>query len=277
MIGIQLSSGQHLQLPTDITLRYEMLMLAFSDDVIEANVVYPFDIPVLGNEEIFEFANVFSVVRNKRKYECTVYAHGQRLFKGLLYVTKINSSYFSCSIIEINDLDTMSATSIRDIGWENIDVTPMGKSGLAYYADEIITKTYPETSFNFPMIKAPLCYGDENGSNSDFDGYINNYLNGHFGINTINEDPVKDNKYSMMPIIYVISILNKIAEYLGFKIIGNFLKNDDIKKILTTSLNLADNGSTRFYVKTELTFPPGPLYLPMSDKVLFWDGIGGIS
>lgn len=276
MIAIQLtSSGSWLDLPTDISLRYEMLFPAFDFEFIQANAVYPFEFPIAGNEEKFNHANVISVNRTTRVYAVSFYIGGLLLFSGNLYLKNVNKTTFSASIVENKFIIPLSETSIKQLGWE--DITASILETIAYDA---IYKTWPEVKINFPMLSAPSCYGENNSSNETFAGFVNNYnAGGHFwepNTNIVDELP-PENVNAMAPLPYLFSVIEQIESFFNVSIIGSFLDIADYKKILIFNQLLADKGDSPYYcalfqLATTIKYYPaqGLINDPLLEDWILW-------
>lgn len=267
MIAIKLTdTGQWLDLPLDISLRYEMLFPAFDMEAMQANVVYPFEFPIMGNEEKMNHANVIQVNRTTRKYNVAFYVHGVMMFVGEMYVKSFGNSMFSASIIEKNILAGFTETDINDVGWEDIAI-----ENLWAYANAAVSQSWPDTPVNFPTIKAQNCYGENNAGNTNFDGYINNYdrTAGYFVPNIMDVDETEpDNKNCLLPLVYLFEVLAQIERNFKLSIDGTFTQNEDYKRLLLTSLRLADAGSLRYYCKILENAPPAAIYHPSPTRVM---------
>lgn len=262
MIAIQLTdTNQHIDLPPDISLRYEMLFPAFDFDFIQTHVVYNFDFSHAGNEEKLNHAHVLQVNRTTKRYNVAFYACGVRIFDGYMYVQSILPTMFTACIVENNVLVDFPETDIRNLSWPDIDVS---QNGLGVYAANAISQQWPDVPVNFPLIKAPACYGENNESNTTFLGYINNYDRAnHFFLDNdmvIDEQP-PNNQNALMPWPYLMEVFRQMESFFNIKFIGNVLSNDDYKKIIFSALKLADQGSNRYYCKISAAAPPDAIYV----------------
>lgn len=245
MIAIKLTdTNQWLELPTNISLRYEMLFPAFDMEAMQANVVYPFEFPVMGNEETLNHANVIQVNRTTRKYNVAFYVHGVMIFGGEMYV-KSSAKTFSASIYEKGLMARLAETSVRDMSWE---IVP--GSTILTIAYDAIAKNWPDAQVNFPTISAPSCYGNANSANETFDGYVNNYNRaGHyFESNTfqVDEEP-PENVNAMAPLPFLFEVFKQMETFFGVKFTGSTIENTDLQQLLISNMVLADKGADSLY------------------------------
>lgn len=262
MIAIQLTTtGQWLDMLPDSSLRYEMVSGAFDMEAIQANVVYPFDFPVAGNEEKLNHAHVIAVNRTTKVYDVGVYVGGMLLFTGRMHVKKVSNTTFSASIIENGIVSGFSETDLGDMGWTPITM-PVGGTGMADYAAYCCEESWPDVPVNFPVIKAPNCYGEANADNANFAGYINNYerTTGYYYFNEIATEDDPFNQNSMMPMVYLFEIFAQIERHFGLRFTGNIMSNADYKKIIVNALRLADAGSNKYLSKLFIEAPTGDIY-----------------
>lgn len=276
MIAIQLTdSGQWLDMLPDSALRYEMVSGAFDMESIQANVVYPFDFPVAGNEEKLNHAHVIAVNRTTKVYDVWVYVNGVMLFQGDLYVKSFNKSIYKGTIIEKNILLPLSDVSIKDLGYSEITDTIL--LSIAYDA---IYKNWPDTPINFPMIYAPKCYGEDNTSNETFDGFVNNYNRaGHFweqNLMSVDEQP-PDNSTAMSPLVYLYEVFKQIQSYFNIKFTGDSYNDSNYHQLLISNMALADKAANSLYCSlfqtatSEKYFPqPGLINDPLLEDWVLW-------
>jgi len=261
MIAIQLTdTNQYIDLPPDISLRYEMLFPAFDFDFIQTHVVYNFDFPHAGNESKLNHSHVIQVNRTTKRYAVAFYACGVRIFDGNMYVQSILPTMFSACIVENNVLVDFPETDIREMDWADIDVSA---NGLGVYAGAAISQQWPDVPVNFPLIKAPVCYGENNESNATYLGYVNNYdrANHVFLPNDmITDSAPPNNQNTLMPWPYLFEVLRQMETFFSVKMIGNILSNADYQRIIISALKLADKGWNRYYCKIGSTAPPGDVY-----------------
>lgn len=262
MIAIQLTTtGQWLDMLPDSALRYEMVSGAFDMESIQANVVYPFDFPVAGNEEKLNHTHVIAVNRTTKRYAVAVFVCGVRIFDGNMYVQSVLPTVFSAAIVENNVLIDFPETDIRDLDWADIDVSA---SGMGAYAGAAISQEWPDVPVNFPLIKAPLCYGENNESNATYLGYVNNYdrANHVFLANDMVADSQPpNNQNALMPWPYLMEIFRQMESFFKVRFTGNILSNADYKKIILSALKLADKGWNRYYCKVTQEAPPNAIYV----------------
>lgn len=112
---------------------------------------------------------------------------------------------------------------------------------LRAYAKEVISKEWPATGFNFPMVYAPeIAEGDDY---SHFLGFLNFYTAGAFFENNtvvIDGETIHRNYNVMAPFPYLLEILRFIFSLEGKTLRGPAVENSLLKKILYVPENFLE-------------------------------------
>lgn len=180
-------------------------------------------------------------------------------FNAVGYQTEIKGHLLIENDFEQATLVLRSTSSLRVQGMvyygkENIELfdTPLSKldfpvvefSRMIDHAKEVISKQYPQTGYNFPMILDSEIR--ERSNYEKFQGVINNYDQGNFLLNSNEmEDgkPVPINRNVMVPYPYLMEILRVGFASEGYKLAGSFVSDKFNEKILV----ITDHVLEKFY------------------------------
>lgn len=199
MIEMYIENSQ-LVLTEDLSIRIELNFPAFESDSIPASIVYQFDIPQRGNEEILNYANHIEVLGKYQEYDWKMKYFGIPLFAGKLVILSVSSDSFRCAAILRQLSSDFSEKNISDFPFETQYLVPPGTT--------IQNSAYIETVYH-EMFSLPKIYAPELlQSNPDFSGMVNRFPSNEQG------------KYSetAIPVFYVFKILEKIFESENFGI-----------------------------------------------------------
>lgn len=161
-----------------------------------------------------------------------------RSYPARLHIGVIKNSNIECVITygpaEITVLDT----KLKNLPWPKI-IT----SNLSQYAKDTITKSWPETAFNFPMLYYPDIGKDD--TYEYFKGFINNYEAGTFKENYVDQSG-GENKYInqnlMTPFPYLLEILRFGFSIENKQVIGQLFEN----KVLKQTVYIPENYLEKF-------------------------------
>ncbi|NQY31427.1 MAG: hypothetical protein HRT69_18420 [Flavobacteriaceae bacterium] len=135
------------------------------------------------------------------------------------------ASYFSDIAIDgttPQSYITQSENDFLDTAWQG-------------YAENIISKKFPETDFNFPSLKYPAKFGAEIKSDDNwfrYNGEINHKIDGVLSLNSKTATAVI-NQNVVVPFYYLLSPIYKVfRDELGYTISGTFVEDEAIKKTM---------------------------------------------
>lgn len=268
MIEIQVGHNE-LVLFSDTTLNIEYNNALFSQDAMEGDIVYSFDIPIRGNERALNFEHLpYSV--SHRKYDCTINVRGINIITGKLVVQKVTDKKYSVAVIVNPYPEGWKDKSVRDDGNEKIQiVSEYATFGLHNTQWLKFLKNSIDQNSD---IKFGLIFNDENygSDNEDFGfwhggnvgGYINRlYINQNNDVVTQNSHPLvrvfnhanmfestmENNQFAFCPQIRLKSILKKILESSQNNVYGEFFENDEIDKIFIQSQKALDGNIYQYH------------------------------
>lgn len=159
MIEIQVGHNE-LVLYRDTTLNIEYNNALFSQDAMEGDIVYSFDIPIRGNERTLNFEHLpYSV--SHRKYDCTINVSGINIITGKLVVQKVTDKKYSVAVIVNPYPEGWKDRSIRDNESEEIivsnDISVHRSSWQSF-----LKSTLNDNRIKFGPILNDEGYGDKN-------------------------------------------------------------------------------------------------------------------
>lgn len=179
-----------LTLPDDLSIRIELNFPVFENDVIPASIIYHFDLPLPGNEDILYYSNHIEVLKKFREYPWKMYYDGLHLFSGKLIVTSV-TNVFRCAVT-LRQLPTDFADkNIDSFSFPVVQLVPPGSN---------ITNTSKIPDISHKLFTLPKIFAPEFYSNTEWSKVINRF-------------PAEEqNRYSetAVPIFYVFRILEII-------------------------------------------------------------------
>jgi len=159
------------------------------------------------------------------------------------YIKSHKSNNLNCRFTFGDKKQEAFSVDLKDLGWDNILTSDFNDHAAA-----LISKSWPETSHQFPLIHDNKIKEEDNYEK--FEGFINNYNeeSGNFLVNEfldeINEDgetvSVLYNRNVMMPCVYLAEILKKGYKLANKEVLGEFINHDSIKKIIYKPKNFIE-------------------------------------
>ncbi len=250
-------NDQQVYLGDDFSIRLEMVFPAFEEEFEYSSLTYPFSIPAASNEELFNFSNHVVVNNKLRLYDCQVIFAGSIRFAAKLVLSKLNANKFQGSVIM-----NRFSTDYRDLLLNEFDYD--GDISLGTTSTDVVahangkaahTDPGPDLKYNFPEIKAPQFYGDENEENPAFCGILNRWDRGNqsFQLNVIGTDLDGQNTESLLPCPYLLYVLQKCFDESGYRIFGSFLNDPEIQSLLMLNNYPLDLLEKLYYVRANNT------------------------
>lgn len=267
MIRIEIDN-ESIWLENKTKLRLELNSTLFQTDVIPGSVVYPFNIPVKGNESIFNHAHFVEINKLVKSFDANLFIGDSIRFSCKLLLKKISPKYYRSSII----LNTFS-TDFKDLNLTNLvydDITiggtPHSATNVAFHAEQIV-KGNLAADYTFPVIFAEFFYGEldddtneaefnpdwgeDDGSGTKVGKYINNFVAsaGTFPYNPVNENPECDNIHTMVPMPYVMPVLENIFSSENYLAFGDFFDNAELQKLILFNNYPLDQKYKQYFVR----------------------------
>lgn len=206
-----------------------------------------------------------------------------RHYPAMLHIGQIKGSKIECDISYGDHEMPVLNINLRDLPWPTI-ITP----DLLLYAKDKITKSWPDTPFNFPMIYRP----DIGGSSpyESFDGYVNNYQGFGFLQNYIqpgdpsapDEEDKKDkyiNRNVMAPCPYLLEILRFGFAQAGKRIVGELTQDEVLKQVVYIPENFLERFETSDFQEFSFNSPTevintGSNFINVYERTLLPEDVG---
>lgn len=249
-------NGIFVVLGVDSAISLEKNNPLLEEDYLPGDYSFPFTVPFNPvNDQIFKLARIISNTETfEQDYNAELYINGMLFIDGVVNVTAVIDKNYEITFasqmaklkkaIENKKLSEFELGGVRTIGTTSQDVVDHAK--MMIYADPL------DFDYTFPMIYNPMFYDEEN---EDYVGYINYYDidNDEFPINTINEDPDPDNKYTLVPCPYLHYLLKQIFLESGYLLRGEFMDDAEMKQLIVVSDYALDKKVKRHFVNAYTT------------------------
>ena len=259
MIRLEIETNdvkQDLVLKQDASIRMEHNSPLFKTDVIPGSRTYNITIPFNDiNHNTLKHPD--QIMRNGKLkvYNCNYYFWNKLISSGKLTVLRSTTEYQAQYTVNPFAFDSKK-TNIADI----ID-EPIVFIFTLEAASVIVQQDYPVTHFQFPEIFNDKFYDGAEIENPEFENYLNKYDsdNSLFFRNTYNyTSEISENRNTLVPQPYLYHVLYKLIIGLGHQIIGDFIRDPRLIKILIYNnfpldeFNHVDQGLNTFKNKSNL-------------------------
>ncbi len=228
-----LVNGKFLDLPSNKAIRYELINPFFTTEVYQGEYSFPFEIGATPtNNSIFKYANLPNTSDRITDFTAIVYVYGIPKFSTKLKVSRGRNLGYS---IVLNG--GVKVLSTADLKLNQIDFGDDFYLGNTQADVLASAKTATESGnwLDYPFAFVPhISSNFYNGLNASFLGIINrvNSANGNL---LVNDAITINNKYTLVPWLYLHFILKKIFDNEGFTPKGSFWDDAECNKILITS------------------------------------------
>jgi hypothetical protein len=220
------------------------------------------------NKRIFGFPHrlegVFDLPSN---IPCQLTINGRLWYDALISITSSTETIFNFDLLfgYGGFASLIEGKTLKDLAFPDPVSTGDDQEAVIAFAEDIITKSYPETGFNFPMIYNPDFYGD---ANPEFLWFMNHYNSGAFMPNIYSSNGVR-NFNTLVPMLYLHYVTKLCFETFGYKPTGSFFDDPDLAKALLYNNCALDEMRKKYLVRAyqanSQEFPP------MGAKILFSD------
>ena len=119
------ANGKELVLYKDTTINLEFNNALFSQDTIDGDIAYGFDIPVRGNEVALLFGHLPQSAVN-RMFDCVVFVSEMQIVSGKLIIQQASTESLTVSIISTPYPEGWRDRSIRENDSDEIVVISCG-------------------------------------------------------------------------------------------------------------------------------------------------------
>ena len=276
MLNIEIE-GKPVFINPDTVIQLEMNSSIFNTEKIEGDIVFTFNIPVIENEKLFNFAQ-YVYIENMRRYSCEVKAGGIAIADGNLYLQKTSTQTYECGLIlnPLPDGYAEKAMSANDFG-DDVVISTHFHTHRAQWVEFLKSTLSEESIIKFFLQRNNDYYSDNEdfGFNADGSGagapdrtkLVNRLLYDNNGNlreiwlwNKLHCDPsnfkyselyqyinLNPNGFSFAPAVHFLWIMEKIVQAAGYRIVGNFTKAEWVKKLFYQSLYSFDKQITDYF------------------------------
>lgn len=190
---------------------------------LSAEYSFPFDLPAIDLVKLNDFTN-FNVTGLNKEEKGYLYRDGV-VEAATLKIHQVKGTMVSCIIYAGRDMLSLLEVDLKDLPLADFAVPD-----IAAHALGIIPQQYPQVAYNFPMV-----FTDKYKDSSDFNGFkgvINNYANGDFLDNEINEEEGDIINNIMQPLPYLMYVLTAGFASLGLELQGDVVSDPDLLRAL---------------------------------------------
>jgi hypothetical protein len=296
MIDIKVN-GQKLYIPADTSLVLEQNNNSFDIDNIASDIIWTFDIPAKPNAVALGSAHYISV-SNYKRYQCEILFNGVVIANGSLYIQSVsNEKTVSCGVVLDGLGDGFGGKKLKENDYGADVVISQTSDSLEQHRANWISFLRGSLSENsiykFFLFTCEKFYKD----NEDYGYHQNkratlrtdhnekfwcNYINrlfegrdilGNYGVgnfadssewgiklfNTLGANTEKLNGFAFAPALRLDWLTRKVFGNAGFSIIGDFLTNENIKKLYIQSMNAMDGDLRQFGLNEYLYITGGAI------------------
>jgi hypothetical protein len=255
MIELISENNTALVLDPKTKIRVEWNSPFFSEEVIQGNFVYWFNIPVNPvNIKELGHANYPGAAGKARVLNYRLILLRSISMTGKLIVSTFKDK-FRCAFTT-NTLQDFKEVLISDIPYDSDINMGTTTQNVIDHAEGKNSLSYPATKYVFPVIENTKLYGS---SNDDFLGYVNNwdFLTNEFFINSIDSsyDPDTDegdginNNYSLSPQFFLQYIIDKIFDVMQLDHFGDFITNSNFQQLLLYNAFCLDDNFDEYWAQ----------------------------
>ena len=248
-----LIGDEQVYLDPGFTIRLDMIFPAFEDEFDYSSIVYPFSIPAPPNEELFNFSNHVVINNKTRMYDCQLIFAGSLRMSAKLVLSKLSGKQFRGSII-VNRFSTdYKEKLLSEFDYDGNIILGATTAAVIAHVNGIVLDENPgpHLKYNFPEIKAPVFYGDENENNPAFCGILNRWHRGNQSVqpNNIGTSLDNQNTESLLPCPYLLYVLEKCFQESGYDIFGSLLDDTELQSLLMLNNYPLDLIEKLYYVR----------------------------
>lgn len=259
MYAIKVGS-RYVVLDNDSTLSLEINNPLFESDLLPGDWSLPFTVPDHPDNDItFNLPkHLPNTATFEQDYDADLYIGGKLYSMGRINVTRAEKGRYS--LVFSSEIGRLKAA------WENKKLNEFDYGGVRTFgttSDDIIAhaKTTAladplDYDYTFPSIYAPFFYGESQENNPYYLLFLNSYdaPGAAFKKNVLVTTESAANKYALAPQPYLHYLLKQLFAAAGFIVKGDFILDDEMKKLLVYSnTSLDDKKAVNEYTKAILS------------------------
>ena len=283
MITIKVG-GKPLYIPKDTTLVLEQHNNSFDIDNITSDIIWTFDIPAKPNAATLDFAHYINI-SNHKLYRCEVSFQGIVIAEGNLYVQSVqDEKTISCGVALDGLGEDFGSRLLKDNDYGEDVVISQPTATLEQHRANWLQFLYgsldANSRYKFFLFTSEKFYKnnedygyhlnqwstlqDEHDEDHLWAKYINRLVTyvrqgveiilnqadtiqqGVKLFNTLGNVSDKLNGYTFAPAIRLDWLVRKVFANAGYNVTGDFLINENIKKLYLQSMNAMDGDLSQF-------------------------------
>ena len=224
--------GQRVSLPDDFVIRMVyQLPFPFLDNIPSATT-YWFNLQVNDiNDRIFKHANFIYGVGKLKVYDC-VFDVANLQQKGKLYLKTITNQQYKAFIVFNNLIEEIAPKKVKEVVSHYTDLGATTDAIIAS-AKTMSSQGYPSSKYAFPVIRNKNYFEDINQPYTDFGNYMNQYSTiGQSYVKNYMSGDVPQNVNPLVPMPYLLFILDEIFRPIGYSISGNVYNDNNFRKLI---------------------------------------------
>lgn len=250
-----------LALPDGVRLSFEHINSAINFDFTVPGVFHMgLKLPAEPNAQILGQAHHLESAPRSRTLDVEVYHFGVIRFKGKLVIQSGTVSkagdVIDCDLIANGIGVEIDGVSIRQLIDEQVNITTATVTNDRYDAwqSHVATKhgaIDADQQYCFPQFVNLNQYNGQNDGVESTDGvtYLNWYLAGGIEVRAPIENPEWNgsgdprrwlNTYAVAPSVYVMHMVKKLGEFIGYTMTGDYFNHPDLRKEIMVGLYSAD-------------------------------------
>lgn len=255
---IQLISPNNVALVLDskTKIRVEWNSGLFTNEVIQGDIVYWFDIPDNPtNIKELGHANDPGISGKTKILDFRLILLGCISMTGKLIVSTYNEK-FRCAFTT-NNLQEYKEKLLNEIDFGSDISLGSTQQDVIDHANGKLTTSYPTSNYVFPIIKNEDLYDDKNPA---YVGYMNNYdWENDTHLQNYLEDPDEDeeapdgiiNKYPLVPQFFLRFILDNLFAEIGYDHFGAFISDSDYAQMLLFNAFCLDDNYDEYWIHAD--------------------------
>lgn len=194
-----------------------------------AKYSYPFEIPLTEEYDIaFGFLSSHNSSRAETLFE-GIYVFGDKMEKAILEIES-SEVHLSCTMRYGFDEFPNFKKRLAELPLQVLSV-----GDIYLHAAAVVPQTWPGVNYNFPQIHIDKIETDDSDIWFAFEKIINNYKNGAFLRNTVEDGDIIYNRNIIQPLPYLLHIVQAGIEDAGYTLHGDILSDPELVQTLMYS------------------------------------------
>lgn len=206
------------------TLLCKVMNNSYFSDNFFAVLTYPFDIII--EEKNAQFIYHYNQSNFQKVYDKLVLQEDGKLEECKLIILESEGKRKSAQLVIGFDNFPNFDKKLSELPLHNFDL----QETIYDHAKSLVSKTYPDTDYNFPAVHTDLINKD-NYLFAHFKGTYNLYKNGDFVKNVLDSDGRVQNYNLIEPAIYYLYLLKIAFADAGYTLKGDILEDEILKKV----------------------------------------------